>query len=61
VLKKFAAETAVSTVIPMADKEVAPPAGEKNARPDPLNVPDRPIIPFFRSDGTGPEGHFRST
>src|SRR6185503_15818652 len=36
-------------------KDLAPPAGEKIARTDRLNVPDQPIIPFIRGDGTGPD------
>jgi isocitrate dehydrogenase len=40
----------------MAYKDVTPPAGEKislqNGR---LNVPDNPILPFIRGDGTGPD------
>src|SRR5215211_3048602 len=40
----------------MAYKDVTPPTGEKisiqNGR---LVVPDRPIIPFIRGDGTGPD------
>ena len=39
----------------MAYKDVAPPAGEKITRTDRLNVPDQPIIPFIRGDGTGPD------
>ena len=39
----------------MAYKNVAPPAGEKITRAERLNVPDRPIIPFIRGDGTGPD------
>src|SRR5467141_3579211 len=39
----------------MPYKDVAPPAGEKITRTDRLNVPDRPIIPFIRGDGTGPD------
>src|SRR5213075_3073317 len=37
----------------MPYKDVAPPAGEKITRTDRLNVPDQPIIPFIRGDGTG--------
>src|SRR5207249_11224694 len=40
---------------PMPYKDVPPPAGEKMTRTDRLNVPDRPIIPFIRGDGTGPD------
>ena len=40
----------------MAYKDVTPPKGDKvsilNGR---LNVPDQPIIPFIRGDGTGPD------
>src|SRR5918995_316038 len=39
----------------MPYKDVAPPPGEKITRTDKLNVPDRPIIPFIRGDGTGPD------
>ena len=39
----------------MPYKDISPPAGEKIARTDKLNVPDRPIIPFIRGDGTGPD------
>jgi isocitrate dehydrogenase len=39
----------------MAYQDVAPPAGEKITRTDRLNVPNQPIIPFIRGDGTGPE------
>jgi isocitrate dehydrogenase len=39
----------------MPYKEITPPAGEKITRDQRLNVPDRPIIPFIRGDGTGPD------
>src|ERR1700676_1918642 len=39
----------------MPYKDITPPAAEKIARTDRLNVPDRPIIPFIRGDGTGPD------
>src|SRR5215510_13782135 len=39
----------------MPYKDVAPPAGEKITRTDRLNVPDQPVIPFIRGDGTGPD------
>src|SRR5436189_277302 len=39
----------------MPYKDVAPPAGEKITRTDTLNVPDEPVIPFIRGDGTGPD------
>src|SRR6187399_2005662 len=39
----------------MAYKDIAPPAGEKITRTDRLNVPDQPVIPFIRGDGTGPD------
>src|SRR5512147_1863361 len=39
----------------MPYKDVASPAGEKITRADRLNVPDQPIIPFIRGDGTGPD------
>jgi isocitrate dehydrogenase len=40
----------------MPYKDITPPAdGEKITRGQRLNVPDRPIIPFIRGDGTGPD------
>src|SRR5438876_8840956 len=39
----------------MPYKDVAPPAGEKITRTERLNVPDQPIIPLIRGDGTGPD------
>src|SRR5690349_22391404 len=39
----------------MPYKNIAPPTGEKITRTDRLNVPDRPVIPFIRGDGTGPD------
>jgi isocitrate dehydrogenase len=40
----------------MAYKDVTPPAGEKiSISNGKLNVPDRPIVPFIRGDGTGPD------
>jgi len=39
----------------MPYKDVAPPGGERITRTDRLNVPDQPIIPFIRGDGTGPD------
>src|SRR6202048_4313046 len=39
----------------MPYKDIAPPAGEKITRDQRLNVPDNPIIPFIRGDGTGPD------
>src|SRR5256714_7281554 len=39
----------------MPYKNIAPPNGEKITRDQRLNVPDRPIIPFIRGDGTGPD------
>jgi isocitrate dehydrogenase len=39
----------------MPDKDIAPPAGEKITRGQTLNVPDQPVIPFIRGDGTGPD------
>src|SRR4051794_21077587 len=40
---------------PMPYKDLTPPAGDAITRTDRLNVPDRPIIPFIRGDGTGPD------
>jgi isocitrate dehydrogenase len=39
----------------MPYKDIAPPAGEKITRGQALNVPDQPVIPFIRGDGTGPD------
>ena len=39
----------------MAYKNITPPAGEKISRDQTLKVPDHPIIPFIRGDGTGPD------
>ena len=40
----------------MAYKDVIPPAGGKiSIQNGKLNVPDHPIIPFIRGDGTGPD------
>lgn len=40
----------------MAYKDVTPPAGGKiSIANGKLNVPDNPIIPFIRGDGTGPD------
>src|SRR5438552_6544538 len=39
----------------MPYKDVAPPAGEKITRTDRFNVPEQPIDPFIRSDGTEPD------
>jgi isocitrate dehydrogenase len=39
----------------MPYKDIAPPAGEKITRGQTLNVPDQPVIPFIRGDGTGPD------
>src|SRR5437016_13704514 len=39
----------------MPYKNITPPAGEKITRGQTLNVPDQPVIPFIRGDGTGPD------
>jgi isocitrate dehydrogenase len=39
----------------MPYKDIAPPAGEKISIDEgKLQVPDQPVIPFIRGDGTGP-------
>ena len=43
------------SVDPMPYKDIAPPPGEKITRAETLNVPDQPVIPFIRGDGTGPD------
>ena len=40
----------------MAYKDVTPPAGGKiSIQTGKLNVPENPILPFIRGDGTGPD------
>src|SRR6201994_4011985 len=40
----------------MPYKDIAPPPGEKiSIDQGQLKVPDQPIIPFIRGDGTGPD------
>ena len=39
----------------MPYKDLTPPAGEKITQADKLTVPDHPVIPFIRGDGTGPD------
>ena len=39
----------------MPYKDITPPAGGKITRGQQLNVPDNPVIPFIRGDGTGPD------
>jgi isocitrate dehydrogenase len=39
----------------MPYKDITPPAGDKITRGQTLNVPDQPVIPFIRGDGTGPD------
>ncbi len=39
----------------MPYKDLTPPAGDTITRTDKLSVPDQPIIPFIRGDGTGPD------
>src|SRR2546427_7199805 len=39
----------------MPYNDITPPAGEKITRGQTLNVPDQPVIPFIRGDGTGPD------
>ena len=39
----------------MPYKDITPPPGEKITRDQRLQVPDRPILPFIRGDGTGPD------
>src|SRR2546430_7870980 len=39
----------------MPYKDLTPPQGDKITRTQTLNVPDRPVIPFIRGDGTGPD------
>ena len=40
----------------MAYKDITPPAGGKiTTAAGKLNVPENPVIPFIRGDGTGPD------
>ena len=40
----------------MPYKNITPPAGDKiSTSQGKLNVPDQPVIPFIRGDGTGPD------
>ena len=40
----------------MAYKDITPPAGDKiSIQNGKLSVPDHPILPFIRGDGTGPD------
>jgi isocitrate dehydrogenase len=39
----------------MPYKDITPPTGAKITRGQTLNVPDQPVIPFIRGDGTGPD------
>src|SRR3954452_22902077 len=39
----------------MPYKDLTPPAGGKITRGQTLTVPDNPVIPFIRGDGTGPD------
>src|SRR6266513_1109443 len=40
----------------MAYKDVTPPKGGKTSiKAGKLNVPDNPVVPFIRGDGTGPD------
>ena len=39
----------------MPYKDISPPTGDKITRGQTLNVPDQPVIPFIRGDGTGPD------
>ena len=40
----------------MPYQDITPPAGDKiTIQKGKLNVPDHPILPFIRGDGTGPD------
>jgi isocitrate dehydrogenase len=51
----LAGDTLAATLLAMPYKDLTPPAGDTITRTEELNVPDRPIIPFIRGDGTGPD------
>ncbi len=51
----LAGDTPAATLLPMAYKDLTPPAGDKITRTDKLTVPNHPVIPFIRGDGTGPD------
>ena len=42
-------------MLAMPYKDLTPPAGDKITRAEKLTVPDHPVIPFIRGDGTGPD------
>ena len=50
-----AGDTPAATLLVMPYKDLTPPAGDKITRTDRLTVPDHPVIPFIRGDGTGPD------
>jgi isocitrate dehydrogenase len=39
----------------MPYRDLTPPPGDKITRAEKLTVPDHPVIPFIRGDGTGPD------
>ena len=39
----------------MPYQDLTPPPGDKITRTEKLTVPDHPVIPFIRGDGTGPD------
>jgi len=51
----LAGDTPAATLLVMPYKDLTPPAGDKITRTDKLSVPDKPVIPFIRGDGTGPD------
>src|SRR5438045_7805564 len=42
-------------MLAMPYKDLTPPEGERITRTDRLHVPDHPVVPFIRGDGTGPD------
>src|SRR4029434_2089358 len=53
---RFGAAARANELATMAYKNLTPPAGGKiSITSGKLNVPDNPILPFIRGDGTGPD------
>ena len=52
----LAGDTPAARLLAMPYKDLTPPAGDKiSINNGKLTVPDSPVIPFIRGDGTGPD------
>ena len=52
----LAGDTPAARLLAMPYTDLTPPAGDKiSSNNGKLTVPDRPVIPFIRGDGTGPD------